>query len=52
MSRSIGDRIANRIGVTWKPTINSITIEQSSILLIATDGLWEVLSNEEAIKIV
>ena len=52
MSRSIGDNLAKKLGVTYEPDLFEYKlIPQDKIIIIATDGLWHVISNEEAISI-
>ena len=52
MSRSIGDSDAKKVGVIPNPQIVEYTIDYSSkYLLIGSDGIWEFISNEEAMKI-
>ena len=52
MSRSIGDSFAKKLGVTYEPDLFQYTlIPQDKIIIIATDGLWHVINNEEAISI-
>lgn len=52
MSRSIGDTVAKKVGVTWKPNINGLTLQtnQESIVVVASDGLWETMSNKQVIQ--
>jgi serine/threonine protein phosphatase PrpC len=54
MSRSIGDLIGSSIGITWRPhmQIKGLCEKQNSIIVIASDGVWDVLTNEEVISIV
>ena len=48
MSRSIGDQIAKSVGVICDPDIREIDIEKDDkFIIVASDGLWEFLSNEE-----
>ena len=48
MTRSIGDMIASKVGVICEPEIIEYTINQNSkFIVIASDGLWEVCTNEE-----
>ena len=52
MSRSIGDFIATSVGVIPDPEIIEYTLDQNSrYMVIATDGIWEFLSNEKVMKI-
>ena len=48
MTRSMGDTLASKIGVTSDPEIREIQLtSQDKALILASDGVWEVLSNEE-----
>jgi serine/threonine protein phosphatase PrpC len=53
MSRALGDKMAHSIGVISKPDLVSrdITVEDEFII-IATDGVWEFISSEEAVALV
>ena len=54
MSRSIGDRLAHRVGVSDIPEIKEFSIEDNEPLavVLASDGVWEFMSNEEVSDIV
>ena len=54
MSKSIGDRLAHRVGVSDVPEIKEFNIEESSPLavVIASDGVWEFMTNEEVGEII
>mmetsp|Transcript_34003 Transcript_34003/g.59264 ORF Transcript_34003/g.59264 Transcript_34003/m.59264 type:complete len:386 (-) Transcript_34003:45-1202(-) len=53
MSRSIGDRYAKEAGVVASPEIKSLIIApQDRFLIIASDGIWDVIGTEEAVNIV
>ena len=53
MSRSLGDAVAHKCGVSAEPEILEHTIEDvDDFILIATDGVWDVLDNNQAIQIV
>ena len=53
MSRSIGDLVAGSVGVICDPEIIEFTInEKSKFIVIASDGVWEFLSNEKVAEIV
>lgn len=48
MSRSFGDRVAATLGVTWIPEITERIVEEhDKFLIMASDGVWEFISNEE-----
>lgn len=52
VSRSIGD-FALAPFVSWMPEISQYTFtEKNSYVILATDGVWDVLSNEDVIHIV
>ena len=52
MSRSIGDKVAEEIGVIWVPEIQELDLDkEDKIIILASDGIWEHLSNYEAIEI-
>ncbi len=49
MSRSIGDLIAKLIGVTYEPVITTYPLSLDHLfIIIASDGVWEVLEPKEA----
>ena len=51
MSRSIGDMDAKKIGVIPNPQIVEYTIDHSSkYLIVASDGIWEFIDSEDAMK--
>jgi len=53
MTRSFGDLIANSIGVTPVPEIYERKIEKTdSFIIVASDGVWEFITNQEAVDIV
>eukprot|EP01017_Pseudomicrothorax_dubius_P044902 TRINITY_DN765_c0_g2_i2.p1 TRINITY_DN765_c0_g2~~TRINITY_DN765_c0_g2_i2.p1 ORF type:complete len:634 (-),score=113.15 TRINITY_DN765_c0_g2_i2:305-2206(-) len=48
MTRSLGDKVASSVGVSWVPEIIEHRItSQDKFLILATDGIWEFLSNED-----
>ena len=52
MSRSIGDFIASSVGVIPNPEIIEYNINNSSkYMIIASDGLWQFMSNEKVMNI-
>lgn len=52
ISRTIGDYQAKTIGVTYEPSIYEYQLDKNDkIIIIATDGLWENMKNEQAIAI-
>lgn len=49
MSRSIGDTLAHRIGVSNVPEIIEFNIQKSQPIgiILASDGVWEFMTNEQ-----
>jgi len=53
MSRSIGDSVAHAVGVSEVPQVIVHRLEaRDKALILASDGLWNVLSNSEVTMIV
>jgi serine/threonine protein phosphatase PrpC len=54
MSRSIGDLIAKRLGVISTPIITKYQIKPNDdfFLIIASDGVWDAMENEDAVNFV
>ena len=53
MSRSIGDSVAASVGVISEPDILEYDLtSQDKFIVIASDGVFEFLSNEDIVKIV
>lgn len=54
MTRSFGDRLAASVGVTCKPVITERQIDAKSdqFIILASDGVWEFIENQEAVDIV
>lgn len=53
VSRSLGDIVAQQIGVTPQPEFTHTKIDaKDRFLIIASDGVWEWLSSQEAVEIV
>lgn len=53
MSRSFGDHAAVEVGVISEPEILEMNlIEDDKFIVIASDGVWEFLSNDEVVRIV
>jgi len=47
MSRSLGDYVAQSVGVSPEPEFNVYDITQNDrLMIIASDGVWEFLTNE------
>jgi serine/threonine protein phosphatase PrpC len=52
MSRSIGDNVAHTVGVTAVPVVREYFLkEDDTICIIASDGVWEFMSNKEVAEI-
>jgi len=53
MSRSLGDHVAHTVGVSSTPEFFERTLHPAphSMLIMATDGLWEFVSDQEAVDI-
>lgn len=54
MTRSIGDMMATEIGVISEPSINTYKYNADSyeVLILATDGLWDVMEDLDAVNFV
>lgn len=54
MTRSIGDMTATSVGVTAEPEIKMVAklTKNDKIFVIASDGLWDRISNEEIMQII
>ena len=53
VSRSIGDKVAAEIGVIGIPDIFEIQLKPNDkMVVLGSDGVWTVLTNEEVIEIV
>ena len=53
MSRSFGDEIGHEVGVIVNPEIKEYEfVNEDKFIVIASDGVWEFISNEEVVNIV
>eukprot|EP00903_Cladosiphon_okamuranus_P011285 g10641.t1 len=53
MARSIGDHAVKSVGVVAEPEVTTHTIEgKDKFIVLASDGVWEFISSQEAIDIV
>jgi len=53
MSRSIGDEVAQTVGVISDPVIVQYDLTDADLFAVwASDGVWEFISNKEAVEIV
>ena len=52
-SRSIGDTVAKKVGVVYDADITMYEIDENvKYLVVASDGVWEFLSNKDVMKII
>jgi serine/threonine protein phosphatase PrpC len=50
MSRALGDGVAHTAGVSSTPDVTRHALTpQDCVLILASDGIWEFISNDEAI---
>lgn len=53
MSRSIGDFVAGEVGVIAEPEVLHFDLtHEHKFLVLASDGIWEFLSNQAVVNIV
>lgn len=53
MTRSFGDQIAGSVGVICEPEIKEFMWkDEDAFVVVASDGLWEYVSNEDVVRIV
>ena len=53
MSRSFGDRVAHSVGVSAEAEVREFLLTTNDkFVVIASDGVWEFLSNEDVAGIV
>ncbi|TFJ84529.1 hypothetical protein NSK_004514 [Nannochloropsis salina CCMP1776] len=54
MSRSLGDVVAHTVGVSSEPEVFEYTLDSARdvFLVLATDGLWEFMSDAEVVRMV
>jgi serine/threonine protein phosphatase PrpC len=53
MSRSFGDRVAHSVGVSHEAEVEEFTLSlQDKFVVIASDGVWEFLTNEDVAHII
>ena len=49
ISRSVGDKKLKDLGIIYDPVITEYTLnKQTKFLIMGTQGLWKLLSNEKA----
>lgn len=48
MTRSFGDEVASRVGITAEPEILELDLQKDDkFIVLASDGVWEFITNEE-----
>lgn len=53
MSRSMGDLVAHSVGVSTSPEVKRFELNsEDKFIIVASDGVWEFLSNQDIAKIV
>jgi len=53
MARSFGDHMCSHVGVVATPEVKKFNLlPEDRVIIIASDGVWEFISNDEAIRIV
>lgn len=53
MSRSLGDQVAHSVGVSSVPETTEFILDiEDKFVVIASDGVWEFLSNQEVSEII
>ena len=53
MTRSIGDKVSKNAGVCSDCEITMKTLDKfDKFIIIASDGIWDVISSQEAVEIV
>jgi serine/threonine protein phosphatase PrpC len=56
MSRSFGDRIAQEVGVSYKPGVKIYNRRDpnymNAFIVIGSDGLWDFIPNQKMLEIV
>ena len=53
MTRSLGDKVGAKIGVCCVPEVFKYEIkEEDKVFVIASDGLWEYVTNQEVTDLV
>lgn len=53
MGRSLGDTVAHTAGVISAPEVHRVEVQSNDhFMVVASDGLWEFMSNEEVINMI
>ena len=52
MSRSFGDKLGKKLGIIVDPLLNEYNLNKDvKYIIIASDGIWEFMSNEQVMSI-
>ncbi|KAF8065728.1 NHX8 [Scenedesmus sp. PABB004] len=53
MSRALGDQLAHTVGVSSEPQVAEVSLTPADrLLILASDGVWELMSSQEAVELV
>lgn len=53
MSRSLGDSVVHRFGVTAEPEITEYQLNEcDEFVILASDGIWDVVDNNQAVQVI
>ena len=52
MTRSIGDYFGKDWGLSAVPVVSSFHLKEDKVMIIASDGLWDEMANQECARIV
>ncbi|KAI8821832.1 phosphatase 2C-like domain-containing protein [Fimicolochytrium jonesii] len=53
VTRTLGDNVARRLGITCEPEVDVVTLTPSDrFLVMATDGVWDGVTDDDIIKAV
>ena len=53
MARSLGDKVGSEVGVIAEPQVmEHLILPNHKFIVLATDGIWEFMSNQECVEIV
>ena len=53
MTRSFGDLVAESVGVIAVPEVKTVPLPSNAkFMILASDGVWEFLSNQQSVDIV
>jgi serine/threonine protein phosphatase PrpC len=51
LTRALGHELLGPAGVIWDPTITSFSTDDTEVLIVASDGLWDNVSSDEVSSI-